>query len=175
MKNNTIRQENFQKNEKAHLERFNAAKKQREDVEREKDRIIHRLKDFIVNHNESILLGSVGSSMIGGEERKDGLRENNEPIINDASTIDARSSNFMDSFDKHDNEDIIRAIMTDYSCEKCDEKERVIENNEQRINDYIQYIKKQSMQRAQVQNQPKTTADASCQTDKIQEVAVADQ
>lgn len=72
MKNNKIRQENFQKNEMAHLERFNAAKKQREDVEREKDRIINRLKDFIKDHNESILMGSVGSSMIGGEERKDG-------------------------------------------------------------------------------------------------------
>ena len=81
----------------------------------------------------------------------------------------------MDSFDKHDNEDIIRAIMADYSCEKCDEKDRLIENNEQRINDYIQYIKKQSMQRAHQQNQQKNTTDSSCQTDKVQEVAAADQ
>lgn len=72
MKNSKIRQENFQKNEKAHLERFNAAKKLREDGEREKDRIISRLKDFIKNRNESVLIGSLGSSMIGGEERKDG-------------------------------------------------------------------------------------------------------
>jgi hypothetical protein len=35
-------------------------------MEREKDSIIMHLKDFIKNHNESILVGSIGSSMIGG-------------------------------------------------------------------------------------------------------------
>lgn len=34
-------------------------------MEREKDKIIMRLKDFIKNHNESILIGSLGSSMVG--------------------------------------------------------------------------------------------------------------
>jgi len=34
-------------------------------MDREKDRIINRLKDFIKNHNESILIGSLGSSMVG--------------------------------------------------------------------------------------------------------------
>ena len=144
MKNNKIRQENFQKNEKAHLERHNQSRKQREEMEREKDRIINRLKDFIKNHNESILIGSIGSSMIGGEERKEGHGQHqshnrdHEPQypIGDASTIDGQS-NFLDSFDKGENADIIKAIMTGYTCEKCDEKERIIQNNENRINDYI--------------------------------------
>lgn len=58
-------------------------------MEREKDRIINRLKDFIKNHNESILIGSIGSSMIGGEERKEShLQSQHEPMIGDASTID---------------------------------------------------------------------------------------
>ena len=110
-------------------------------MEREKDRIINRLKDFIKNHNESILIGSIGSSMIGGEERKDSYQNHNrdhEPMMGDvnASTIDGQS-NFMDSFDKHENADIIKAIMTGYTCEKCDEKDRIINNNENRINDYI--------------------------------------
>ena len=52
-------------NEKAHIEKYNKLKKQFEDMEREKDKIILRLKDFIKNHNESILIGSLGSSMVG--------------------------------------------------------------------------------------------------------------
>lgn len=40
-------------------------------MEREKDKIIQHLKDFIKNHNESILIGSLGSSMMIGEDRKD--------------------------------------------------------------------------------------------------------
>lgn len=138
MKNNKIRQENFQKAEKAHLERHQQSRKQREEMERDKDRIINRLKDFIKNHNESILIGSIGSSMIGGEERKEGHgpAHQHEPMMGDASTIDGQS-NFLDSFDKGENADIIRAIMTGYTCEKCDEKDRIIQNNENRINDYI--------------------------------------
>lgn len=46
-------------------EKFNKLKRQYEDMEREKDKIIMRLKDFIKNHNESILIGSLGSSMVG--------------------------------------------------------------------------------------------------------------
>ena len=34
-------------------------------MERDKDKIINRLKDFIKNHNESILIGSLGSSTLG--------------------------------------------------------------------------------------------------------------
>jgi len=36
-----------------------------EDMERDNNHVIHHLKDFIKNHNESILVGSLGSSMIG--------------------------------------------------------------------------------------------------------------
>lgn len=46
-------------------EKYSKLKKQFEDMEKEKDKIIMRLKDFIKNHNESILIGSLGSSMVG--------------------------------------------------------------------------------------------------------------
>lgn len=36
----------------------------------EKNKVIKRLKNFIMNNNESILVGSLGSSMISKEERK---------------------------------------------------------------------------------------------------------
>ena len=36
-------------------------------MEKDKDNIIMHLKDFIKNNNESILVGSIGSSMIGGD------------------------------------------------------------------------------------------------------------
>jgi hypothetical protein len=36
----------------------------------EKNQIIKRLKNFIMNNNESILVGSLGSSMISKEESK---------------------------------------------------------------------------------------------------------
>lgn len=51
----------------------------------------------------------------------------------------------MVSFDNNDHDDYIKLIMNDYNCERCEEKEKIIQNNEQRINDYIAYIKKQSM------------------------------
>jgi DNA-binding protein H-NS len=54
----------------------------------------------------------------------------------------------MISFDNNDHDDYIKLIMTDYNCERCEEKDKVIQNNEQRINDYIAYIKKQSMQKS---------------------------
>jgi hypothetical protein len=38
--------------------------------------------------------------------------------------------------------------MSDYKCESCEEKDKIVKNNEERIEDYINYIKKQSMQRA---------------------------
>lgn len=104
-------------------------------MEREKDKIIQRLKDFIINHNEPMLIGSCGSSMFSQyEEKKD-----EQLRIHDQSTIEAKS---MDSFDNKDNDDYIRLIMNDYTCERCEEKDKIIVNNEQRIADYIAYIKK---------------------------------
>jgi hypothetical protein len=126
MKSNQVRQDNFQ-------EKFNKLKKQKDEMEREKDKIILHLKDFIKNHNESILIGSLGSSMMVGEDRKD-FKDGcqiNTGRINDTSTIDGRSVN--ESFDNLEGEDIIRAIMNDYACERCDDKERIIQNNESRI------------------------------------------
>lgn len=115
LKSNQMRQDNFQ-------EKFNLLKKQKDEMEREKDKIIQHLKDFIKNHNESILIGSLGSSMMVGESRKDfnNLSAFNTQRINDTSTIDGRSVN--ESFDNLEGEDIIRAIMNDYACEMCDEK-----------------------------------------------------
>lgn len=100
-------------------------------MERDKDRTIKHLKDFIKNHNEPILIGSLGSSMMVGESRKDfkDATQINTGRINDTSTIDGRS--FNESFDN--GEDIIRGIMENYACEKCDEKDKIIENNESRI------------------------------------------
>lgn len=130
-------------------------------MEREKDKIILRLKDFIKNHNESILIGSLGSSMVGtgqtiyssnvgydakSERGNDGNGGGMQGQVDDASTIEARSM-IDNSIDNVENEDIVRAIMNDYTCEKCEQKEKIIENNEQRINDYIAYIQKQSLQR----------------------------
>ena len=43
--------------------------------------------------------------------------------------------------------------MNDYTCEKCEEKDRIIENNEQRIADYISYIKKNTKHANQKQDQ----------------------
>ena len=55
-------------------------------MEREKDLVIKRLKDFIANHNEPLLIGSCGSSMFGqSEERK----FDQHVRINDESTIEA--------------------------------------------------------------------------------------
>jgi hypothetical protein len=50
----------------------------------------------------------------------------------------------MDSFDKGDHDDYVKCIMNDYQCERCEEKAKVISNNEQRIEEYIAYIKKHS-------------------------------
>ena len=123
-----------------------------------------RLKDFIKNHNESILIGSLGSSMVGtgnivyssnvggsnGDTRSERVGYNQSTnnggggmhgAVDDQSTIEARSQ-IDNSIDNYENEDIVRAIMNDYTCEKCEEKDRIIENNEQRIADYISYIKK---------------------------------
>lgn len=103
-------------------------------MEKEKDKTIKHLKDFIKNHNESILIGSLGSSMMVGESRKD-FKDMSSPFnvgrINDTSTIDGRS--FNESFETVGGEDIIRGIMENYACEKCDEKEKVIAINENRI------------------------------------------
>jgi hypothetical protein len=38
--------------------------------------------------------------------------------------------------------------MNDYKCENCDDKDKIIQINEKRIGDYINYIKKQSSQTA---------------------------
>jgi hypothetical protein len=102
-------------------------------MEKEKDRTIKHLKDFIKNHNESILIGSLGSSMMVGESRKDfkDFTQINTGRINDTSTIDGRS--FNESFETVGGEDIIRGIMENYACERCDEKEKVISTNESRI------------------------------------------
>ena len=113
-------------------------KKQFDDMEREKDMIIMRLKDFIKNHNESILIGSLGSSMVGtgnqifssnvgGDARSErshhgGMQGN----VDDQSTIEARSQ-IDNSIDNYENEDIVRAIMNDYTCEKCEEKDGAID------------------------------------------------
>jgi hypothetical protein len=116
LKSSQMRQDNFQ-------EKFNQLKKQKDEMEREKDKIIQHLKDFIKNHNESILIGSLGSSMMIGESRKDfnNLSGINAQRIGDTSTIDGRSIN--ESFNQSEGEDdIIRAIMNDYACERCDEK-----------------------------------------------------
>ena len=142
-------------------------------MDREKDRIINRLKDFIKNHNESILIGSLGSSMVGigsnstregngnavyssnvGADVADAHAKSERGFVNqggapggmsnqvdDQSTIEARSM-IDNSMDKEENEDIVRAIMNDYTCEKCQEKDKIIENNEQSISDYIAYIQK---------------------------------
>jgi hypothetical protein len=92
-------------------------------MEKEKDKVIQRLKEFIINHNDPMLIGSCGSSMYSQSEEKkeDQLR------IQDQSTIEAPS---MDSFDNKGDDDYVRMIMNDYSCEKCEEKDRIILNNE---------------------------------------------
>ena len=51
-------------------------------MEKEKDSIIMHLKDFIKNHNESILVGSIGSSLIGG---RDGSNRTQTQIQNNGS------------------------------------------------------------------------------------------
>ena len=80
--------------------------------------------------------------------------------VDDQSTIEARSM-IDNSMDKEENEDIVRAIMNDYTCEKCQEKDKIIENNEQSISDYIAYIQKQSLQRASGQSQVQERSSCS--------------
>jgi hypothetical protein len=63
----------------------------------------------------------------------------------------------MDSFDQQD--DFVRNIMNEYRCERCEEKDSIIHNNEERINDYIAYIKKQSLKNF------KGSTEACTQTD----------
>lgn len=110
-------------------------------MEREKDKIIQRLKDFIVNHNEPMLIGSCGSSMFGQSEEK---KLDQHGRIGDESTIEAQS---MISFDNNDHDDYIKLIMNDYNCERCEEKDKTLKSNEERINEYKAYIKKQGAQK----------------------------
>jgi Zn ribbon nucleic-acid-binding protein len=105
-------------------------------MEREKDKIIQRLKDFIINHNEPMLIGSCGSSMFGQSEEK---KVDQHARINDESTIEAQS---MVSFDNNDHDDYIKLIMNDYNCGRCEEKDKILKANEERINEFKAYIKK---------------------------------
>lgn len=63
-------------------------------------------------------------------------------MADEHSTIDGKSFESYSINDKTENEDIIRSIMQNYSCEKCEQKDRQIKINEERIEDYINYIKK---------------------------------
>ena len=49
----------------------------------------------------------------------------------------------MVSFDHNEHDDYIKLIMHDYICERCEEKDKTIKNNEERISEYMAYIKKQ--------------------------------
>ena len=69
-------------------------------------------------------------------------------IVAEESTIDGKSFDYSIN-DKMENEDIIRSIMQNYSCELCDQKDRQIKIYEEKINDYVNYIKKHSLKKAE--------------------------
>jgi hypothetical protein len=73
----------------------------------------------------------------------------------------------MDSFDMGDHDNYVKCIMNEYQCERCEEKTKVISNNEQRIEEYIAYIKKHSGLR-----QPKEVhiSSTSIQTEVVEVV-----
>ena len=48
----------------------------------------------------------------------------------------------MVSFDNNDHDDYIKLIMNDYICGRCEEKDKILKANEERINEFKAYIKK---------------------------------